>query len=610
MQTGNVPLGGACLKTAVDAEHQNLIEISPESIISYLGDGAVLDYITSKNPDAVGFTLFSWNVQRSLFIAEKLRNMGIKIILGGPEASKDNELILNFNADHVVSGEGEVFFRDLVNPKNIFGDIDNCRIFKELSSPYVLDMLEPEIQDSMMLETQRGCPYSCGYCYYNKSRKGLCFKPLEKVYEGIRYAREKEISEVYLLDPSLNARKDLKEMLYEMIRLNNDKKLAFHSEIRSEAITEELADLFMEAGFMSFEIGLQSTNKKALSVMKRPTNLEKFLRGVNLLKERGINPCVDLIAGLPGDDPEGLRRSIDFICENDLTEEVQFFPLSIIPGTDFRMNKDKLGLKFNPHPPYNIISTETFTEDDILDSFDYAEEAFGISFFPTPDLDLSHKKESSSRDVYVEIGGREYVSKVLIFEKRDLEEIEKVSRLLTQPYQVFFGPEINDRDYIVKIIEILTSNNIFAPFEAVFIDPEFMPDEDFVSLGCRLKRPHFLDGDNRFFDRIAGNRAFIVSIVSSSGNYGAEGCMEREILLWDRKRLPDIEELYSISEFDGILIGSDLDKNLIADWQNDILPYYENLPHISFSDISMQINWIRLSSPDSYFSGFFDNFLI
>jgi radical SAM superfamily enzyme YgiQ (UPF0313 family) len=72
----------------------------------------------------------------------------------------------------------------------------------------------------MLLETQRGCPYRCGFCFYNKSRRGLAFAEPANLLRAVAWAVERSIGEVYLLDPSLNSRPDLVELLAGIARLN------------------------------------------------------------------------------------------------------------------------------------------------------------------------------------------------------------------------------------------------------------------------------------------------------------------------------------------------------------------------------------------------------
>ena len=79
--------------------------------------------------------------------------------------------------------------------------------------------LEPEIENMILVETQRGCPYRCGYCYYGKSRRRLRSVPPGRVIEAIAWARHQQLAEAYLLDPCLNSRRDLPDLLASLARV-------------------------------------------------------------------------------------------------------------------------------------------------------------------------------------------------------------------------------------------------------------------------------------------------------------------------------------------------------------------------------------------------------
>ncbi|MBW1899785.1 MAG: radical SAM protein [Deltaproteobacteria bacterium] len=384
-RTGNVPLASACLKQAADGFKDHRIEILPESVSSYLGDSALLQQIVEKKPDIIGFTLFNWNIDRSIYLAKKIKEeYGPRIVFGGPEVTPDNTLLNTGIADFLVFGEGESVFIRIIENENTWGEntggASSEEIFRSAPSPYLAGLLEPEIDRIMYIETQRGCPFRCGFCYYNKSMNRVTYANEEPLLDGVRWAVEHNIDELCFLDPSLNTRPDFKSLLKKIAAVNHKKQITLTGEIRSESIDGETADLFVSAGFSMFEIGLQSINLKALQIMNRPTDLSRFLHGTFLLKDRGIIPRIDLIVGLPGDNLEGFKRSVDFVAENDLFNDIMVFPLSILPGTDFR------------------------------------------------------QKSIKDSDHSVRINGAGYVSKLILTKERPLEEIKKKKKKMTCPY--------------------------------------------------------------------------------------------------------------------------------------------------------------------------------
>ena len=607
-QTGNIPLGAAYLKQAAAGLSSVRIDIIPESIVSYLGDAALIRYILNLKPEIVGFTGFSWNIERSLYLAAKIKaHYQPKIIFGGPEITPDNPLIPSPQVDAWVYGEGEQAFCKLLldpacwekkhvseSPGGIFG-----------SSPYLDDLLEPEIENMMLLETQRGCPYRCAFCYYNKSRNRQSYADDDALLSSIQWAADQHIRELYMLDPSLNIRPGLKSLLKKISKINKNGKLAIFSEIRAEAIDEELADLFVAAGFSWFEIGLQSTNQKALKIMQRPTDLQRFLRGAKLLKERNIVPQIDLIIGLPGDDIAGFGQSVDFVARHDIHDDVQVFPLAILPGTEFRHRSRELGLCFEDHPPYTCIESPGFSGEDMLMAFDIAEVRLDVVFHPLPDLDIAWLSgaptgKTEPVDYSVLLGQDRYFSKVCLLSQRPESELQKLAQRLTQPYQIFIFQEVTGLRYIQKVLEILTSANPFVAFEIIFIEPVFYPDTAQLLTAIKLRRPHYLDNEQRFLFASPGNRAVLFTLVSTDPRARFYGQMERQVYRWQHANLPQREHLDSFSNLDGVLIDCAVSENDLMAWQDRFATRADELPAIGFSQISHQRRWLTLTASDEY----------
>ncbi|MDX1707126.1 MAG: B12-binding domain-containing radical SAM protein [Desulfobacterales bacterium] len=610
VHTGNIPLGAACLKQAARRVRKARVELLPESTVAYLGDAALLDMLFERKPDIVGFTVYCWNLERSLYFAKKLKELtALRIVFGGPEITPDNPAIISDAVDFYVYGEGEALFIKLLEDPTTWearsGQEPAGVLFRESPSPYLSNLLEPEVENVMLLETQRGCPYRCGYCYYNKSHKGLSFADERHLLQGVQWALDRRVKELYLLDPSLNAHPGLRELLTKISRINHNRHLDIISEIRAESIDAELADLFAAAGFSWFEIGLQSTNPRALKIMRRPTRLKQFAEGAQLLKQRGIVPAIDLIVGLPGDDLQGASRSIEFVAAHQLADDVQVFPLLVLPGTDFRLNSDALGLRYNRKPPYTLIQSDTFSAEDLLLAFDHAEVRFDVVLYPMPDLDVSwrlgaEKSQAHPEDVAVKIADKPFITKLQLHSERPLSELAASAKRLTQPYQVFIHPALSSVAYIQSAVAVLTGTNPFTPFEMIFIEPSRMPRSLSILSAAKLQRPHFLDQDLRYLFPAAGNRAVLFTLVSQDAKIRFNRDMERQVFWWQQKRLPEMTDLSRLSAFDGVLVDVASEDVEIKAWQDRFAEQAEDLPFISFADVRLQRRWLMLTMPDDY----------
>jgi hypothetical protein len=600
LKTGNIPLGAACLKQAVTGIPDLRVDILPESLASHAGDKALIKAVTEYRPHVLGFTVFSWNLARSLYLSEKIQT---RIIFGGPEITPDNELARSPFVDVYVYGEGEGVFRRLLTEETLWEkgraeDLSGIS-FLGLGSPYVNGHLEPGAENVMLLETQRGCPYRCGFCYYHKSRKTRSTAEDGIVLDGMAYALDRGVEEVYLLDPSLNSRPRLPALLEKIAVLNRSGKISLTSEIRAESVDEKLARRFREAGFKGVEVGLQSTNPLALKLMNRPTRLPVFLSGVRALQDQGIVPTVDLIFGLPGDTLEGFTRTLEFVHDHGLYDHLQVFPLLVLPGTAFRKKSRELGLNYDPHPPYTLISSPGFSSQDMLRALDLAEEKFDTGFIPFPDLEVSFKSEKGG-DLYILLEGRPCLAKLILEDSRDIREIESLALNITSPFQVFFGPAIRDKAYQKAVLACISGQNPFVPVEVIFMEPGEIPDTRDLLSAMAIKRPHFLDQDLRYLYPEPGNRAVQFTMITKNVDLCFEGEMRRQVFLWDRADLPKDSDFKALAHLDGVLIDSFLPFDRQKKFQDRIIPLHEDILPVNFADVRLQTRWIRETGSEKY----------
>jgi radical SAM superfamily enzyme YgiQ (UPF0313 family) len=420
---GNIPLAAAFLK--LHARRQGFerdfeIDIFPSHLANALGDLGLLQAVLKREPDWVGFTCYVWNIERSLWLAQEIKRArpDVKILLGGPEITADNPWVLkNAAVDHAVFGEGEEAFAALLrmgvetpvafrsakehgfrgaegdNPTVTGRASHSHRLIDPLdaiSSPYREGILDAGAKGTMLLETVRGCRFQCKYCYYSKRHAALRYLSPDEIEANLRHAIECGVSEVFLLDPTINQRADFADFLRLLARANAERRLTLSGELRAEGIDAATAKLLRSANFTELEIGLQSVEPRAHRLMGRPVNLEAWRQGVHALMAEGIRVRLDLILGLPGDTAESVRRGIDFLRQFRPEAEMQIFNLSILPGTDFRREAAALGLKYQARPPYYVWQTPTLDAEQMHSLMEEAQDALKIEF-DAPALPLENR---------------------------------------------------------------------------------------------------------------------------------------------------------------------------------------------------------------------------
>jgi radical SAM superfamily enzyme YgiQ (UPF0313 family) len=421
---GNVPLAAAYIK--LFAERKGLgdfytIEVFPARQANTLGDLGLVEALARRDPWLVGFSCYLWNIERTLWVAHELkrRRPDVRIVLGGPEITADNAWVLETaDYDFAVIGEGEQTFAQLLLgllgddtppltipglfvPTNGLGPRFHPSIrpaprsplpdLNLLGSPYLAGILDVADEEMLLLETSRGCRFRCKFCYYWKSYDKTYYLADETIGASLRHAADRGAREVFLLDPTLNQRKDFADLLRLLAEGNPGGRFTYFGELRAEGVTEETARLLREANFTEVEVGLQSIDREAMSLMDRKNNLRAFERGVRAMMKEGIRVKVDLIVGLPGDTVESVRRGLRYIHDNGLCSDLQVFNLAVLPGTAFREEAEALGLAYQYRPPYYVLKTPSLGRTDLFGLMQEAQELFGIEFDaqPQPVLDFT-----------------------------------------------------------------------------------------------------------------------------------------------------------------------------------------------------------------------------
>jgi len=397
---GNIEYAPAAISSFIKRNFSDVICDSMPSVISnFCSDELIIKYAVSTSPDIICFTSYLWNVERNLRISKILRSKmdSVLIVFGGPEISEGSIALSENNPeiDIFVSGEGEWFFQKFFSGKDInYLDINgnsvavqhnNDLISKEnIVEPLSANNLNTFIDGSVFIEMTRGCPYKCSYCFYSKNQSTIREIPFTILTDVI--VKRKDIKEIYLLSPTFDRSKDFISNLHILKQMNQQVKL--HTEIRTDRITREIAELMYDAGFRSLEVGLQTINKKALGNVRRESNPEKELEGIENLADAGIDLKIGIIPGLPGDDIANFKKTVDILCERGFENFIELYPLMILPGTSIREKSDKDEIQYQSKPPYYFLGGWNFKFEHIKKLESYIEKKTGMSskVFYLPDF--------------------------------------------------------------------------------------------------------------------------------------------------------------------------------------------------------------------------------
>ncbi len=391
----NIPLAAGYLKAyALAADDQSArfpieIDMVPRALADHAGDARLVQAIIAHAPDVLGLSLYTWNSERSLAIAQRVKAClpDLIVVGGGPEVQPDNDWLIRHPGLTIgVIGEGEQTFcallhrlaqtRHLVHLDDIAGLLyrtgDHLVVtaprpplsdLAVIPSPYLANYLELSPGGIALIEVSRWCPYSCSFCLYGRNagvRLGQRFFGLERILAEVVWARAHGATSIHFVEANLNLLPCFRPLMAALAQVNADRALKLYAELRAEHLSAEVVAALDQAGLRVAEVGLQTANPAALGVCQRKTDLLRWADGTRRLLAHGIEVLLDVILGLPADDVAGVQETLRFINAEGLGS-YDVFMLQVLPGTRLRQQAHLYGLIYQPHPPYYILSTDRMT---------------------------------------------------------------------------------------------------------------------------------------------------------------------------------------------------------------------------------------------------------
>ena len=201
----NVPFAAGCLAAYLKIKgFDGKTAIPDHRKINRYGDRKLINFIVRQRPDWICLTLYMWNIERSFYVAARIKEkIDVKIVAGGPDVQEDNRWIFDQKSiDHFVCGEGEIPLYNLLARGDSKRIIRSEKIIQKLVSPYLEKALKFQNDVPVYIEGQRGCPFFCSFCYYPKGRSKQRFMSVKKIRDILTGARKRRCREIIFVDPS------------------------------------------------------------------------------------------------------------------------------------------------------------------------------------------------------------------------------------------------------------------------------------------------------------------------------------------------------------------------------------------------------------------------
>jgi hypothetical protein len=379
-----VPLAAAFLAAAVDRQLSARAKVTILDLYLDQSPQECAGLILATEPHLTGFSVYTWNRTLCCSVAGIIKQTSPQLILccGGPEATADQLCLLGEAPwDFLIHGDGE---KPLVNVVRLLLDGKKAETaagtaiirdgvlrtnpaepqaqLDDQPSPLLAGVIDAAKYEGMLWQISRGCSFSCDFCFDAGGSRLVRRISLQRLEEELNWLVANRVTQVFVLDSTFNSDRERAAAILRLIR-KVAPDIHFHFEVRSEFLNREQAKLFA-AITCSLQIGLQSGSSGVLQGVGRSFSRADFVTRIELLNESGAVFGFDLIYGLPGDTFKGFRESVDFAL-GLYPNHLDIFPLALLPGTRLAANAGKMGLRCLQSPPYTLISSPTFTAEDM-----------------------------------------------------------------------------------------------------------------------------------------------------------------------------------------------------------------------------------------------------
>ena len=378
---------------------------------------SVEDYLKKiDNPDILALSTYVWNwdITCQLARAVKKKYPNCKIVMGGPQVPfKQSWLEDNTDlCDIIVTYAGERAFAEIlkgnftypgVMTKDSYTPPKPDKELNDIPSPYLSglmdSLMQPGKQYSAIIETNRGCPYSCSFCdqqdlYYNK----IAMFDYDRVIGEIDWIVKNKIDFLYFGDSNVGMFNRDVDFIRHIAKCRNEtgypRQIDYSTAKQQPKRIVELGEILNKEAKIrrGVTIALQSMNTKTLKAIKR-INLanEKLEQIVGDYNKAGVDNYCELIVGLPEETLDTWIEGIGKILELGSDHALTVHPLSIVPNTPFSdpEYKNKYGFKYtktaapaggNTYPKdsngeidYVAYESKSYSKQDYIDMYFFAK---------------------------------------------------------------------------------------------------------------------------------------------------------------------------------------------------------------------------------------------
>lgn len=333
--------------------------------------------LRTKTYDAVGIgTLVSqYGWARSVMAEARAAKPNVPIVVGNTLATSVPEILVErTEADVAVIGEGDITAVEVFTalsdgrsldevqgivyrqdgktvrtmPRPVIKDVDgipspNYELFDldiyldksrwMVPAPENLDIDFDTIR-SMPVNTARGCPFSCTFCYHAFQNLKYRHRSPENVADEIQLWRDRYGVNFIAFWDELSFYQDKATERFAELMIQRNMGIQFFGSCRSELFKDETAHIahkLKQAGCKGLGFALESGNEEILLAMNKHNHVSDFVRQCRILHDVGIEVYTSIVIGYPQETRETIAETFRVLADAYVYPSVGY--LQPMPGT-------------------------------------------------------------------------------------------------------------------------------------------------------------------------------------------------------------------------------------------------------------------------------------
>lgn len=372
------PYPVACIKAWIHeySRHADTLEVD-----LFKDPQQFIDAFIERQPAVVGFSNYMWNLDLSYSIATEIKRdyPETVIVFGGPnyplEDHKRKEWLEQHpNVDVYIIGEGEEPFTNFVDDWYETRDIEHGvlsggsgvhalvdgRFIKsddisprvsdldKVPSPYLegyLDEFLKEVPLTPLLETNRGCPFTCTFCVDGISDRTKVYrKSIDRFEAELEYVAQRYEGKVLTLaDLNFGMYKQDLDASHAIAKVKREYDYPYHLQVSTGKNQKErvLDCAEILEGSLRLAASVQTLDADVLKNIKRQNiSAEKLIEVTKVANRLNANSYSEVILGLPGDTKEKHFGTVFQLADAGL-KFIPLYTLMLLEGTVLATDEER-----------------------------------------------------------------------------------------------------------------------------------------------------------------------------------------------------------------------------------------------------------------------------